>query len=68
VSIPLEDLRSKVATEVHAALDAHAVADGIDKSELVRQIVTAWAERRIHAAKVIVRSLESEGIVRNKRD
>ena len=61
MSLELEDLRSKVAHEVHICLDAHALAADVDKSELVRQIVTAWAEKHIHAAKVIVSHIGREG-------
>ena len=60
MSLPLEDLRSKVSHETHIALDAEAQHRGIDKSELVREILSDWAEARIHSATLLLERLKRE--------
>ncbi len=58
---PLEDLRAKITARTHCALVAHARAHGIDKSELVRDILDEWAGRQIHGASVLYRCLRAKG-------
>jgi hypothetical protein len=61
MSIPLEDLRSKVSPVVHTALEVQANLLDIDKSELVRRIVTEWADKQIHTARLLIERLDGEG-------
>lgn len=58
----LRDLRAKISVETDAALDAAGHATGRDRSEIVRDVLHAWALQRIDEAKVLLRKLESEGI------
>ena len=53
MSAPLEDLRAKISIRAHCALAAHARAHGIDKSELVRNIIDEWALKQMHGASMI---------------
>lgn len=57
----LEDLRAKITARAHCALTAHARAHGIDKSEVVRDILDEWAARQIHGASMLARCLRAKG-------
>jgi hypothetical protein len=61
VSIELRDLRAKITPEADICLEAEAQAAGKDKSEVVREVLQAWALTRIHTCNVVVRRLEAEG-------
>lgn len=61
MAVPLEDLRAKVTVRAHCALAAHARAHGIDKSELVRDILDEWASKQIHGASMLYRCLRAKG-------
>lgn len=62
VSAELEDLRAKVTPLAHHVLNSYAQVHGIDKTELVRDILDKWASRQVHAASVITKTLQREGI------
>lgn len=61
MAAPLEDLRAKITARSHCALAAHSRAHGIDKSELVRDILDEWATRQIHGASMLYRCLRAKG-------
>lgn len=61
MAAPLEDLRAKITARSHCAPAAHARAHGIDKSELVRNIIDEWAGRQIHGASMLYRCLKAKG-------
>ena len=56
-----EDLRAKITTRAHCALLAHARAHGIEKPDLVSQILDDWAIRQIHGATMLARCLRAKG-------
>jgi predicted MarR family transcription regulator len=58
----LRDLRAKVTVEADAALDAASRATGRDRSEIVRDVLHAWALDEIHKATLLLRKLKAEGI------
>lgn len=60
MSLELRDLRAKVTVETDLVLDAEARALGLDKSEIVRDVLHSWASKRIHAATVLHKLLCSE--------
>jgi hypothetical protein len=68
MSIELRDIRAKVTIEADIALEVECAALGKEKSELVREIIQGWAERRIHFATVLGRRLHAEGISGNPRE
>lgn len=61
MAAPLEDLRAKITTRSHCALLSHARAHGIDKSEVVREVLDDWAGRQIHSASMLQRCLRAKG-------
>ena len=62
MSVELEDLRAKITAEAHCALVSYSRAHAIDKSELVRDILHAWALKQIHAATLLDNCLRAKGV------
>ena len=57
----LRDLRAKITAESDQVLEAVSRATGRDKSELVREVLHEWADRKLHEARLIHRLARSEG-------
>jgi len=55
------DLRVKIDTTTHCALAAHARAHGVEKPEVVRQILGEWAARQVHGARMLASCLRAKG-------
>lgn len=62
VAAELVDLRAKITERANQVLEAHAIAFGLEKSEVVRKALDEWAERQIHISNVICRLTKSEGV------
>lgn len=62
MSAELHDLRGKITTRTHCALEARSQATGKDRAEIVREILDAWAADECHAAMVLHRSLVAQGL------
>jgi hypothetical protein len=62
MSIPLTDFRGKITAETDAVLEAMHQATGRDRSEIVREVLQAWAESKIHEASLIDIRLRREGL------
>jgi hypothetical protein len=62
MSLPLADLRCKLTQETNAVLDAVHRVSGKDKSEIVREVMAAWAESKIHESSLIDSLLKREGL------
>lgn len=58
----LKDLRAKVTPETDAVLEAVNRASGKDKSEIVREVLHAWASQKILEATMTHRLLVAEGL------
>jgi hypothetical protein len=67
VSLPLKDFRLGITAEAHAVLRAYAEARGVEMQDVVRDLLSAWAAKEIHAASVLIRSLEREGLMSDRR-
>lgn len=62
MSAELKDFRGKLTSRSACALEAVSRATGRDQSEIVRELVDKWAEEQIHAASVMHRLLQAEGL------
>lgn len=62
MAIELKDFRCKITAEADAVLEAEAQVTGRDRSEIVRELVHEWAQKRIDAATVMHRRLLAEGL------
>ncbi len=62
MSAELKDYRGRITTETDCALEALSRATGQDRQEIVRGILHEWAMRQIHAASVMHRLLQAEGL------
>lgn len=61
VANDLRDFRGKVTPLTWVYVEAESRATGREMSEIVREILHGWAERRHHASTVAQRLLRSEG-------
>jgi hypothetical protein len=62
MSAELKDFRGKITAEGDCALEAVSRATGKDRAEIVRELVHEWALKQIHAASVMHRLMQSEGL------
>lgn len=65
MSVDLRDFRGKITDLTWCYLEAEHRISGQDQSEIVRDILHAWAERKHRAAIEAQRLLASEGIAGN---
>lgn len=59
----LKDFRGKITAETDAALEAESRIYGRDKQDVVREILHAWALRRIAEASVLTGLVRAQGLV-----
>lgn len=58
----LRDLRAKVTVETDIVLDSIARARGVDKSEIVREVLHEFAAEQMLVYRLIAKRLKGEGI------
>lgn len=58
----LRDLRAKVTIETDIVLDSVARARGVEKAEIVREVLHEFAAEQILIARLIGKRLKGEGI------
>jgi hypothetical protein len=58
----LKDLRAKITALTWCFLESESRARGDDISEIVRQILSEWADERLHAHMEAQRLMASDGI------
>lgn len=58
----LIDSRAKVTIEAHCALSAEARMQGVDRSEIIRDVLHSWALKRIHGATLLGNCLRAKGL------
>jgi len=68
VAADLKDFRGKITALTWCYLEAEHRVSGQDQSEIVREIMHEWAERKHHAAIEAQKLLEAEGIAGNIRE
>jgi predicted DNA-binding protein len=57
----LRDLRAKVTVDTDQVLDALSRATGKDKSEIVREVLSRWADEEVHKATMVLRLMDRKG-------
>ena len=62
MGVELKDYRGRITPETDCALEAIARATGQDRQVIVREILHRWAQEQIHAASVMHRLLQAEGL------
>jgi hypothetical protein len=60
--LELRDIRAKVTIETDCVIEALSRTTGRERSEIVREVLAEWAQRKIHESTVLSRLLASEGI------
>lgn len=58
----LKDFRGKITAETYLALEAEARAFDRDKADILREVMHAWALKKLHEHKVFGALLREEGI------
>lgn len=65
---PLEErdyeVRAKVRRVIGQVLEAHSRAHGIDRQDIVDQVLFEWAQRQIQAATLTLRLVRGDGTAR----
>lgn len=64
----LKDFRGKITLETHVALEAEARTSGRDRSDIARELLHAWAIKKLHEATVLGDLALSEGIGGSARE
>lgn len=62
MSAELRDFRGKITDETYLALEAEARAFDRDKADIAREVLHAWALKKIHEATVLARLLRGKGV------
>lgn len=68
MSLELKDFRGKITGLTWCWLEAEHRATGSDQSEIVRDILHAWAETKNRAAIEARKLMEAEGTLGNVRE
>lgn len=58
----LRELRARITVETDAALDSVANGKGLDRSEIVREVLHKWALEQITVSSLLLNRLEAEGL------
>lgn len=67
MSLDLKDLRAKITVEADCAIEAVSRVRGVDRSEIVREVMHRWALQQIETCKVMHNLMRSEGVVRARQ-
>lgn len=63
MSLDLKDLRAKITVEADCAIEAVSRVRGVDRSEIVREVMHRWALQQIETCRVMHNLMRSEGAV-----
>jgi hypothetical protein len=64
MSLELKDLRAKITIEADCAIEAVSRVRGVDRSEIVREVMHRWALQQIETCRVMHNLMRNEGAVR----
>ena len=64
MSLDLKDLRAKITIEADCAIEAVARVRGVERSEIVREVMHQWALQQIETCRVMHNLMRSEGASR----
>lgn len=59
----LKDFRGKITAETDTALEAESRTSGRERADIAREILHAWAVRKIHDATVLASLARSQGLL-----
>ena len=62
MSLELIDFRTKISHETDAVLDMLQRTTGQDRSELAREVLHAWAMKKVHEANVLANLFAAKGL------
>jgi hypothetical protein len=62
MSLDLHDVRAKVSPLGYCALIAYKRANGLEVSEIIRDIVEIWAQKQAHGATLLAACMKAKGI------
>lgn len=62
MGIELKDYRGRISVETDCVLEGLSRATGRDRQEIAREVLHRWALEQIHAANVMHRQLQAEGL------
>jgi len=62
MSADLKDFRGKITRETDVALEAESRVSGRDRADIAREILHAWAAKKLHEASVLSALALSGGI------
>lgn len=62
MTLPLKSFRLRITPETVVALEAEARGFCQDRAEIAREILHAWAVKRLHASNVAVARVLAEGL------
>jgi hypothetical protein len=63
MSLDLKDLRAKITVEADCAIEAVSRVRGVDRSEIVREVMHRWALQQIETCRVMHSLMRSEGAI-----
>lgn len=62
MSADLKDFRGKITAETDCVLEAQSRVTGVDRSEIVRNLLHKWALERIEEARLLHQQLQAQGV------
>lgn len=62
MSLPLVDCRCKITHEAHIVLESASRTAGVERSELIRDVLHEWALKKINEASLLDSLLKREGL------
>lgn len=62
MSLELVDARVKITQVTDCVLEAESRASGKDRSEIVREVLNAWAEKKVHESVLLNKLLDAKGL------